>query len=188
MSKMNFENFKKELKIGLKYPWNNSSRLWYILWILVPIFGWAALIGYYKTIVNNLISNNRKELPPFGDVMTNFKEGVMIFIFFIPTFVVLGLVSIIPFVGQAINVFASIFLVPWLSINFFTKGTFDSLWELKKAFNIVTNNIKEYIYVWLKTAVFSIIYAVLSLVLVGIPCGTFGKMYFFTEFYTKYKK
>ena len=48
------------LEMGLKYPWQKPSRLWYALWLLLPIFGWLALVGYSKTIVKHLVSGKRK--------------------------------------------------------------------------------------------------------------------------------
>jgi hypothetical protein len=186
-NKKDFESFKSSLKEGLKYPWNKASRLWYILWLLFPIFGWFALLGYFKRIVRELVKGNKKQLPEFGKFWENFKQGIMIFIFMIPTFLVMAIVGMIPFIGQVLSTLINVFLLPWLMINFFVKETFDSLWEIKKAFNIVFENAIDYIFAYLKTLIFSLIYILLCFVLVGIPCYLFGSSFYLAEFYKSYK-
>ncbi len=187
MTKINTKDFKKDLVSGLKYPWNKGSRLWYILWVLVPIFGWFVLGGYFKKIVKTLVTKQRKELPKLGSVFENFIEGVVIFVFMIPTFIVFGIIGSIPFLGNLASVFLSVFLVPWITINFFIKGNFMALWEIKKAFNLVFDNIKEYLFAYIKTIMYGIIYGILSLILIGIPCAVFGRLYYLTAFYKKHK-
>ena len=184
--KLDEKEFKRTLSEGLKYPWAKAGRLWNILWILLPIYGWFALMGYVKKIVRDLVNGKMAELPKFGSSWKNFKDGMIVFIFLIPTMIALGLLNIIPFAGTAAYFLASIFLLPWLVINFMVKETFDSLWELKNAFNNVFNNAVEYIFVYLKTLVFIIIYSILSFVLVGIPCYMFGYPYFLAGFYRRY--
>ena len=185
--KMDADSFKKDLKLGLKYPWNKASRLWNILWILIPILGFFALFGYLKKIVRAIVKGKNKQLPEFGNFFTNLSDGFIIFIFMIPTFLVLGLLALVPLVGELLYALAVIFLVPWLTVNFFMKETFDSLWEIKKAFNIVVDNIREYLFAFLKTICYLVIYWFLSLVSIGIPCLMFGKAYYLAEFYKKYK-
>jgi len=181
------KTFGQSLEQGLKYPWQKPRRLWNILWILLPIFGWLALTGYVKKIVKNLATGKRKEIPAFGGFWNNFVQGVKIFIFLIPTYIVLSLINEIPIGGTALYYIISIFLLPWLIINFFVKGKFSALWELKKVFNIVFKNAVEYIIAFVKTIIYEVIYGILSIVLVGIPCYTFGNLYFLTDFYQKYK-
>jgi hypothetical protein len=154
---MKKESFGESLSKGLKYPWNKASRLWYILWVLVPIFGWFALGGYIKKIVKELVKGQRKELPKFGPFWENFVQGIIIFVFLIPTYIVLMLVMAIPLVGEPLYYLIAIFILPWLIMNFFVKGTFSSLWELKKAFDIVTSNAKEYVIAIIKTFIFAVI-------------------------------
>lgn len=182
------EEFGKSLKKGLKYPWNKASRLWNILWVLVPIFGWFALAGYSKIIIRELIKGQRKNLPAFGKFWSNFKQGVIIFVFLIPTMFVLNIIGVIPFFGGTLSLLISVFLFPWLIMNFFIEETFNSLWEVKKAFNIVTENIVDYLWAYLKTIIYMIVYGILSIFLIGIPCYSFGGYYFLTEFYKNHKK
>ncbi|MBD3354476.1 DUF4013 domain-containing protein [Candidatus Woesearchaeota archaeon] len=182
------EDFGESLKQGLKYPWNKASRLWNILWLIVPIFGWFALIGYGKKIIRELISGKRKKIPMFGNPWVNFKQGVIVIVMFIPTMIALGIINMIPVVGGTLYMLISIFILPWLTMNFFIEETFSSLWDVRKAFDIVFGNAMEYIIAYLKTLIYSVIYGLLSIVLIGIPCYTFGYFYFLTEFYSTYKK
>ena len=181
------KDFSTDLTEGLKYPWNKAGRLWYALWLLIPIFGWLALVGYYKRVIADLVNGKRKELPQFGPFWDNFVVGLKLFIFMIPTIIVLMLISAIPFVGSVLQILISIFMLPWLIINLFMKEDFMALWELKKCFNIVFENAKEYILAYIKTLIYGIIYGILCLVIIGIPCSMFGKMYYLTEFYKRSK-
>lgn len=181
------ENFGNSLEKGLKYPWNKASKLWNILWVFLPIFGWFALAGYGKKIVRELILKQNKHLPAFGGFWNNFQQGVIIFVFFIPTWIVLSLINFIPFVGWIFYFFLTIFIIPWLTMNFFIKEKFAALWDIQKAFDVVFSHGKEYVFAFLKTIIFSVIYGLLSFVLVGIPAYVFGNMYFLAEFYKKFK-
>jgi hypothetical protein len=180
------KDIKETFVEGLKYPWNNASRLWYALWLLVPIYGWLALLGYTKIITIEMVKGNRIELPKFGKSYKNFKEGAYIFFLLIPTIFALALINMIPLIGWIVAYLGYIFLLPWLAINFMVKGTFESLWEIEKAANIVLDNVKEYLLAFLKTLGYYFIYWALSFVIVGIPCNMFGKGYFLTEFYAKH--
>lgn len=183
--KMTKGQFSKDFKAGFSYPWGKASRLWNILWVLLPIFGWFALAGYGKKIARSLISGNTKELPAFGGFWNNFKEGLFVLVFMIPTFIVMGMISAIPLIGPVAYAVVSFGLVPWLSMNFFMKESFESLWEIKKAYRIVSTNIVEYLFAMLKTILYTIVYLVMCIVLVGIPCLAFGNNFFLAEFYRK---
>jgi len=180
------DDFGKSLSEGLKYPWGQPVRLLNILWVLLPIFGWFALIGYGKKIILSLVKGHRTELPPFGSFSKNLSEGFMIFIYMIPTMIVLMIIQMIPLVGYILGLLVNWFILPWLTINLMVKGEFSALWELEQAFNVVVNNAKAYVIAFVKTLVYSVVYFVLSFVLVGIPCNAFGGMYFLTEFYSDY--
>ncbi len=177
--------FSKSFKEGFFYPWGKPSRLWNALWLLLPIFGWFALGGYAKKIVQNLVQGHTHELPAFGKFWENFSSGFFIFIFMIPTVLVLMILRWIPFFGRFAMMFASLFLVPWLTVNFFVKGTFDSLWEINKAARIVFSNFVDYLFTFLKELLYGIVYIILSFVLVGIPCLLFGKNFFMADFYKR---
>lgn len=185
MSKYTAKEFSKSLGEGLKYPWGKASRQWNILWVLIPIFGWFALIGYFKKIIQELVKGNTKTLPAFGGFWKNFTEGLMAFVFLIPTIVILSVLNAIPVAGNAAAFIIQLFILPWLVINFLVKGDFASLWEVKKAFFKVFNNAVDYLWALLKQIVYWVVYGVLSIVLVGIPGYAFGPYYFLADFYRR---
>ena len=160
--------------------------LWIFL-IFLPFFGWLALIGYNKKIIRELILGQRKELPAFGSFWKNFKAGLIIFIFLIPTMIVSVIISMVPFVGSLLNLFVNIFFLPWLIMNFMVKGTFDSLWEIEKCYKTVFGHAEDFLWAYLKTLVYVFIYGFLSFFLVGLPAYLFGGNFFLTEFYRKHK-
>ncbi len=185
--KNDFEGFKKGFAEGFKYPWGKPSRLWLALWLLLPIFGWLALGGYGKKIVRSIVHGDVKELPEFGRFWDNFKQGVFILVFMLPTFIALMALNWLPVIGQLLYAVAVLFFVPWLTINFFMRETFDSLWELKKAYAVVINNFAGYLFALLKTLLFTIVYGILCFVIIGIPPLIFGHQFFIAEFYRHHR-
>lgn len=178
--------FGDSLAAGIKYPWNNAKRLFNILWVLIPIIGWFALMGYIKAIVQELVKGNVSGLPAFGSFWDNLKEGFMVFIYMIPTMVILYVLMLIPIVGGLVGVFVELFILPWLIINFYVKSDFNALWELNKCFDKVFKNIETYLIALAKTMIYMVIYGLLSIILIGIPGYAFGSLYFMAEFYNKY--
>lgn len=183
---------RKNLKIssfkqGLKYPWINAKKLWYVLWMLVPIFGWFVLGGYVITIVRNIANNNKNGLPEFGGIWNNFMTGLVFFFKAIPLMVVILLINIVPIIGWLVGLLVRIFLYPYLIINLFVKEDFAASFDLKKVWWSVINNMEEYLIAVLKTLGFAVIYGLLSIVLIGIPCYLFGVVYYIAEFYGNHK-
>lgn len=173
---------------GLKYPWGKPKRLWNVLWILIPILGIFAIMGYGKKIVNSIVKGNKKELPQFGSFGENLGIGFMLFLKVIPILIVLMIVNFIPVIGQIIYLIIAIFFLPWLMINLMQKYTIASTFEFDKAANIVFNNFVEYLVILVKSVVYAAIYGILSIVLVGIPCSIFGKYIYLADFYRKYSR
>lgn len=177
-----------DFQTGLKYPWGKPKRLFYILWILIPIIGWLALIGYAKKIINMIVKGKTKELPEFGSFADNLTKGFMIIIMLIPLLIVFFLISYIPQIGITLTILFGLFLVPWLFINLMEKYTVAATFEWGEAVNVVFGNFSDYVVTLIKSIGYSIIYGLLSLILVGIPCQFFGKNIFFADFYARYSK
>lgn len=181
------------LEQGLKFPWQKPSRLWYALWLLVPIFGWFALAGYWRKIIKNLVKGKNKELPEFGKFWDNFKQGFIIFLKMIPIFIVFmiisGLLEFIPIIGWLAQLAVSILFYPYLIINLVATDDIAASFEFKKVWKVVVeDNLKDYLIVMLKSFVYGLLYGLLSIVLVGIPCSLFGRQYFLCDFYAKTSK
>jgi len=179
-----------DFSTAFKYPFKRPVGLLNILWILVPIIGWFALIGYIITIVKNFVKGNFKELP-----LLNFKQhlhlGFYMFLKAIPFIIVIMIINNIldeiPVIGAIGSFFVYLFIVPLLSINFMVKETIASFFE----FNIIKHvfsNIGDYVVVIIKSIALGIIFLILYIVLVGIPANAFTKNIFFADFYRRYVK
>ena len=171
---------------GLKYPWGNAKRLLNIFWALIPIIGWFALIGYCQSILRAIIAGNKTELPKFIGFGDNLKRGFLLFLKAIPLVIAYSIVSFIPLIGPLAGWFIEIFFIPYLMINLFVTDKFKESFNLRKTWDAVFNNIGEYLIAYIKTIGFALIYGLLSIVLVGIPCLAFGQGFFLAEFYANH--
>lgn len=170
---------------GLKYPWNRMGRLWNILWALIPIVGWLALIGYIRKIVRSIVGGDMEGLPEFGSFGDNLKVGFWVFVKLIPLYIVVAVIGMIPFVGWLANLFLQIFFVPYLVIHFLVTDEFKATFDYKAVMDYVFQNVGDYLIAFVKTLGYAIVYGVLSIVLIGIPCLYFGGYYFMAEYYAK---
>ncbi|NOQ37880.1 DUF4013 domain-containing protein [archaeon] len=161
------------------------------LWILLPIFGWFALMGYTIRIVNEFLEGKFEQLPTmqFGSDM---KLGFMMFLkalpFAIVYMIVLGVVGIISYdLSQIMNFLFSCFVIPLLGVNFMKKQTVEAYFE----FGVLTamkENLGDYIVMILKTYALAIIFGLMILVLVGFPALMFTSSIFIADFYRRYVK
>jgi hypothetical protein len=172
-----------DIPTGLKYPWSKPGRLWNILWILIPILGLFAIIGYVQKIVRTIVGGDKKELPAFGNFWDNMKAGFWVVIKLIPLIIVLNIIKWIPILGPIAWLFLALFFVPYIVVHFLVTGDFASTFDYQKVVDDVFGDIKNYVLALLKTIVYGAVYYVASLVLVGIPCLHFGGCYFMAEFY-----
>jgi|TARA_B100001964_G_C14256002_1_gene612467 hypothetical protein len=192
MVKRTKKKTNKALDLGaaFKYPFNRPMGLLNILWILVPIIGWFALMGYSVRIVKNFVKGNFKELPLFN-FSKDLNLGFFMFLKAIPFVIVIAVanfvLAIMPVIGTVASLFISFFVVPILSVNFFVKETIDSYFEFD-IIKHVFNNFGDYIIVILKSLVLGITFLILFIVLVGIPANAFTKNIFFADFYRRYVK
>jgi hypothetical protein len=168
---------------GFSYPFGNAKRMWNVLWLLLPIFGWFALGGYSVRIVGEWTKGKFKGLPEMKFV-DDMKLGVIMFVKAIPFIVcymvIVGVVGEVDFIGSLVN----LFVVPVLSINFVVKRTVASYFEFK-VLDSVFANFWDYVVSMLKCFVLGVIYLVLVIVLVGIPGSLFTKNIFIADFYRR---
>lgn len=179
-----------DFKSAFKYPFNRPAGMLNILWFLLPIIGWFALMGYGIRIVKNFINNDFKELPLFN-LGGDFKFGFFMFFKILPLIVVIMLINLVLMplkgMGSLIAVLISLFAVPMLIINFFNKETVSSSFELDKV-KPVFEHLGDYIIAFLKSIALAIIFAVMSIILIGIPASAFTKNLFLADFYRRYAK
>ncbi len=171
---------------GMAYPWGRAKGLLNIFWALIPILGGFATIGYLKTIVNNLVAGNTKGLPLFGRFWENTGEGLKVFVFLLPLMVVYVLLSSIPYLGGVISAILALFFMPYLVIKFLVKGEFMASLDVQKAVTEVFGNLGEYAMALLKTFAFYVVYGLLSIVLIGIPCLKLGQCFYLADFYRRH--
>lgn len=174
---------------ALKYPFNRPKRLLYALWMLVPIIGWLALFGYVVRIVNEFIEGKYEELPQlhFTD---DLKLGFSMFLKSLPFYIVYavlvaGIMVIDEDIANILSFLLGFFVLPILSVNFYRKQTVGSYFDFGK-FGYVMNNIGDYIITMLKQYATSIIFLVLSIVLIGIPALYVTSMIFAANFYGRF--
>ncbi len=179
---------------AFSYPFNRLGGLLNILWVFLPIFGWFALGGYTVRIIQEFSAGKFEELPRFKFV-DNMKLGFWMLIKAIPfalaymaaLFVLGALVRVslsYNFFMGIIELFLGIFVVPILSINFFNKETVESYFEFKILLNVF-NNIEDYIIAFLKDVALAIIFVFMSIILIGIPAGSFTRNIFIADFYRR---
>jgi hypothetical protein len=175
-------------KTAFSYPFNRAKGMLNILWVLLPIIGWFALSGYGIRIIKEYTKGRFKKLPKF-QFKSDLKLGFWMFLKAIPF--VVAYIIIIEGLGYFheglsgfVDFFLEIFLVPILTINFFVKETVGSYFEFK-ALKPVFNNLKDYIVAILKTILITLIFIVMSIVLIGIPALVFTQNIFLADFYRR---
>ena len=171
---------------ALKYPFKTPQRLLYILLIIIPIVGWLALFGYAVRLVNEFIEGRYGGLIKL-DFMEDLKLGFLVFLkalpFYIAYTVILSAAMYVnETLGSLINLLLAFFVIPMLAVNFFRKQTIESFFEFD-VLNVVRDNPEEYIITVLKQYALVIIFAVLSIVLVGIPAMFFTNSIFVANLY-----
>lgn len=182
---------KLEIKVssfseGLKYSWGVPKRLLNILWALIPIIGWLALVSYSQSIIRAIIAGNKDNLPEFIGFGENLRKGFLLFIKSLPILIAYSLIFSIPGIGQIVGWIAFVLFLPYLGINLLVTDRFEESFNIKKAWNAVSKNLEEYLIAYLKTIGFVLVYGLLSILLVGIPCLAFGHFLFLAEFYANH--
>ena len=117
------------LEAGLKWPWANGKRQWNILWGLIPVYGWFALIGYVANIIGVLTKGDMKGLPEFGSSWDNFVKGLKLFIFLVPLYIAIMLVGLIPSVGSLLNTLLNFFLLPYMIVHVVVTDSFKASFD-----------------------------------------------------------
>jgi len=172
-------------KTAFHYPFNRSKRMWNILWLLVPIIGWFALIGYGVRIIQGFIKGKFKELPIFH-FKKDLKLGFFMFLkaipFILACMVVFGILSLLKL--GFISTLIEIFIIPILGINFIKKMTIGSFFEFK-ILKAVFTHFGDYVVAVLKSILLVIVFAFMCIILVGIPALFFTDNIFLADFYRR---
>jgi len=179
---------KLDFNTAFKYPFNRAKGMWNILWILLPIIGWFALVGYGIRIIKEFSKGKFKKLPTFK-FKSDLRLGFFMFLKAIPFMIVYTIVDTIldkidPGISRLVDFFLALFIIPILSINFANKETIESFFEFK-TLKLVFKNLGDYIMALLKDILLGIVFAIMIIILVGIPAGIFTKNIFIVDFYRR---
>lgn len=172
---------------AFKYPFARAKRMWNILWILLPIFGWFALGGYGIRLVKEWTAGKFKEMPKFSFV-EDMKLGVFMFLKALPFIFVYiifaSILGLVPVFGQWGILFIDLFVMPILGINFMNKQTIESYFEFSILKNVF-DNFGDYVVAGLKTIGLFLVFLIMIIVLVGIPALLFTQNIFLADFYRR---
>lgn len=179
---------------AFKYPFNRARGMWNILWIFVPFIGWFALGGYTIRITQEFLKGEFNQLPTFSfksdmDLgLSMFLKSLPFILAYIVANTILGEIGSIGgglgAITGLITFIFDLFVLPILFMNFMHKMTVDSLFEFDIA-KVVYNNLSDYAEAILKSFGLGVIFAIMSVVLVGIPAGAFTKNIFLADFYRR---
>jgi hypothetical protein len=171
---------------AFKYPFKAPKKLLYALLILVPIFGWLVLFGYIVKLINEFV-DGRYDEPIDLYLIEDLKLGISIFLKALPFYIAYSIVIFVATyvsetLGHLIAFLLAFFVIPILMINFFRKQTIESFFEFY-ILNVVKDNIRDYIITVLKQSALEIVFAILSIVLIGIPATILTSSIFIANFY-----
>jgi hypothetical protein len=176
------------LEQGLKYPWGEAKRQWNILWILIPIVGFLAIVGYVKKILLSVYKGHVKELPEWGNFWENLKQGTFLFVKMIPLIVLTLILNFIPGIGRILGFLMGLFVIPFMLMHLIVTDKFSSTFDFKKWWKVVAGNFSEYLVTVVYGFVSNLVYMFLSFVLIGIPGAVFGGNIFYADFYRRFVK
>jgi hypothetical protein len=176
------------LSDAFKYPFKAPKKLLYALLLLIPILGWLVIFGYVVRLVNEFIEG-RYEEPIDIDLMEDLKLGAITFVkalpFYLAYAVVIFAVSYISAsLGSLVELLLGIFVLPLLAVNFLRKQTIESFFEFD-VLNVIRDNLEDYIVTVLKQYALVIVFAILSIVLIGIPAMIFTNSMLIANFYRR---
>ncbi len=176
------------LSDALKYPFKNPIRLLYALLLIIPILGPLTIWGYVVRLVNEFIEGRYDE-PIKLDIIEDLKLGVIMFLKSIPFIVALVIVFlVVSYINSTLGIICLLlvmFITPILIVNFFRKQTIESLFEFD-ILKVVKDNFGDYVMAFLKQLVLSIIFLILSVILIGIPALYFTNSIFIANLYGNY--
>jgi hypothetical protein len=179
---------KLKFKTAFSYPFNRAKGLWYILWALLPIFGWLALYGYGIRIIKEFSKGKFKQLPIFK-FSSDLNLGFFMFLKAIPFMLAYFIIyAILDFTNSwasgIIGSLISLFVFPVMLINFYNKESVSSFFEFK-ILKSIFYNFWDYVIAVLKDCALAIVFMIMIVVLVGIPAGAFTENMFLADFYRR---
>jgi len=194
---------KKEVKYATiteaaRYPFKRIWRLFYWLWLLIPIFGIIVYMGYLLKLIRSVVRDTDDEAPEFGKVMPNFYLGLNFLFFFAVYFI---LMSVLGYITSFTSLLILPFMLFSIYVNLIMPILYTQLAEKRKlsaginivrATKIIRHNLKAFIIMMLKQIALLFIWAFATLpiitIIFSIPAMLYSANYLFADFYKKAKK
>jgi hypothetical protein len=171
---------------AFKYPFKTPTRLLYALLLLIPIVGWLILFGYVVRLVNEFIEGRYEGLIKL-EIIEDLKLGFITFLKALPFYIAyIIVISVAGYINESlaslVSLLLSFFVIPILMVNFYRKQTIQSFFEFD-LLSAVKDNLGDYIIMILKQIGLSIVFLILSIILIGIPALYFTSSIFAANFY-----
>jgi len=186
------------IKSALKYPFAKFGRLFYWLWIFLPVIGWLALAGYGLRVIQAILKGNVKEVPKFGPFWGNCRFGLYA--------VVVGLAigcatSVFAFLQMPMGIAGSVIyyavtiyiglISPIMIIQLAETESISKAFDVVRAHKIVFKNFRKYIIVLLQQFVVSLVLLLASIPIITLvftlPAMNYSKQYLYARFYADLK-
>lgn len=186
------------IKSALKYPFAKFGRLFYWLWLLVPIIGWLAFSGYILRIVQNVISGKYKEAPKFGPFWDNCVLGLYSLVLGLVLGGITGVFSFLQLpmgmAGTIVYCAVAVYVAlvgPIMVIQLAETESLSKAFDVVRAHKIVFKNFRKYIIVVLQQLAVSIILLLASIPIITLvftlPAMSYSKQYLYARFYADLK-
>jgi hypothetical protein len=184
---------------ALKYPFARFKRLFYWLWLLIPIIGWLAFSGYILRIIQDVIKGKHRQVPKFGKFWPNCKLGLLAWIVSIVIAVVMMLIGLLQLVlglwGMVIYYISVIYISlisPIMIVQLAETENLSKAFNFIRAHKIVFGNFRPYIIMLLKQLVVGIVLLLASIPIITLiftlPAMSYSKQYLYARFYENVKK
>ena len=173
---------------AVKYPFDNFKRLFNFYYVLIPILGLIALLGYCVKTIQSIMKRMDEELPEFGSFADNLRLGFPLAIILLIIAFVLFFLYFVPTIGLIVIIYLC-FISPILFMQYAQKGTIASGFDIIEATHMMATNFVDYIIMYFKVLVVSVIFLIASIpivtLVVTIPAISFSKVLLMTDFYRK---
>lgn len=177
----------------LKYPFKRFKRIWNFYWILIPIIGYFALMGYIVDILKSVF-RGEEEMPKFVGFWKNVGKGFFLFLALIIIQIVYNILiylfRFIPVLGVILTIVLVIYLIllcPMLIMQYAITEKFKDALDIAKATRTMFIDFWAYVLVILKLFVVMLVWLAASIpiitLIVTVPLMSFSQYYMYGTFY-----
>src|SRR3989338_10540192 len=135
---------------ALKYPFANFKRVFNYWWLLVPIWGWFVVSGYFIRVINELVKGNTQELPAIRPFAGLFRTGFFVMVTGLIIGIVAWLFMLIPLVGWIAYAYL-VLIAPLMIFQFAEQGKIRDGLNVVRASKTVFASFGRYLVAYVKT-------------------------------------